>query len=340
MRLAMDDAMPKVSVIVLTYNQEDTIGEALDSILAQETPFPFEIVVSDDCSYDSTPRICRDYADFYPGRIRFRQTPRNLGLVANYYDTLKLCRGEYVADCAGDDRWTDPLKLFKEAELLDRHPEVSLVHTGWHWLDIATGQRSPGNPDAASDPALIPVTPAGRLVTPLLDRQGKPLVHSCTAMYRKEPAMAAYKAYPDLFQADWLPCEDLQLMCALAASGAVAYLTESTLDYRVGGDTASGAKDLAKSFDFTLASLRLRLRIAETFGISRQQFSEGTARMLSYLFGISFVENYHARRDKLLGFCREEGLDIPLRERMMMKIQGIGPLRAIVAALRRRGLPR
>ena len=332
--------MPKVSVIVLTYNQEDTIGEALDSVLAQEAPFPYEIVISDDCSYDSTPRICRDYADFYPDRVRFRQTPRNLGLVRNYYDTLRLCRGEYIADCAGDDRWTDPLKLFKQAELLDRHPETAIAHTGWHRLDSQTGKRTPGNPDAATDPALRPFVPAGGLLAELLGRQGKPLIHSCTAMFRRKDAAEAYERYPELFQADWLPCEDLQLMCCLAAKGGVAYLPESTLDYRAGGDTASGAADLAKCFDFTLDTLRLRLRIAEALGVPREKFQSGTDGSVAFLFGISFVENYHARRDRLVAFCLTEEIKIPLKERLLMKAQGAGLLRAPIAAWRRRTLPR
>lgn len=335
----MVDVKPKVSVIVLTYNQEETIGETLDSILEQEAPFPYEIVVSDDCSYDSTARICRDYADFYPDRIRFRQTPRNLGLVENYYDTLKLCRGEYIADCAGDDRWTDPMKLFKQAELLDRHPEVVLVHTGWHWLDETAEERTPGNPEAASDPALKPFVAAGELVAELLKRQGKPLIHSCTAMYRREAALKAYEKYPELFQADWLPCEDLQLMCCLANEGGIAYLPESTLDYRTGGDTVSGAKDLSKNFDFTLATLRLRLRIAEALGVSRGKFQTGIDNIVSYLFGISFIENYHARREKLLAFCEAEGLTVPQKERLLIKLQGIGALRMPIAAWRRKKLP-
>ena len=61
---------PKVSVIVCTYNQEGTIGAALDSILAQKTDFDFEIVVADDCSADRTPAICREYAARYPGKVR------------------------------------------------------------------------------------------------------------------------------------------------------------------------------------------------------------------------------------------------------------------------------
>ncbi len=336
----MESKDPKVSVIVLTYNQEDTIGEALDSILAQEVPFDFEIVVSDDCSYDSTARICRDYADFYPDKIRFRQTPRNLGLVENFYNTLKLCRGEFIADLAGDDRWTDPLKLAKEAAVLDSHPEVAIVHTNWHFLNIESGQRLPGNPNAASDPCLQPFASAGEMVVELMSRQGKPLIHSCTAMYRRKDAIKAYNDYPALFQADWLPCEDLQLMCVLAARGSVAYLPESTLDYRVGGNGISGMRDLSKSFDFTLATLRLRLRLAETLGVDRNTLKSGIDNMLGYLFGISFIENYHARHEKLLDFCRQEGLAIPTKERILAKIKRFGLLRAPIAAIRRRSLPR
>ncbi len=57
----MTDCKPKVSVIVLTYNQEKLIGRTLDSILAQKCDFPFEIIVGEDCSTDGTLAVCRDY---------------------------------------------------------------------------------------------------------------------------------------------------------------------------------------------------------------------------------------------------------------------------------------
>jgi len=85
---------PKVSVIVCTYNQEDTIGAALDSILAQKTDFDFEIVVADDCSADRTPAICREYAGRYPGKVRAIINEENKGIADNYYDTLYECRGK------------------------------------------------------------------------------------------------------------------------------------------------------------------------------------------------------------------------------------------------------
>lgn len=53
---------PMVSVILLTYNQQDYIARAIEGVVMQRTDFPVELIVADDCSTDSTPAICRDYA--------------------------------------------------------------------------------------------------------------------------------------------------------------------------------------------------------------------------------------------------------------------------------------
>ncbi len=59
----------KLSVIVVTYNHERFIAQALDSILAQRVDFDYEIVVGEDCSTDSTRDILMDFRRRYPGRI-------------------------------------------------------------------------------------------------------------------------------------------------------------------------------------------------------------------------------------------------------------------------------
>ena len=59
-----------LSVCVRTYNQERFVSEALDSVLMQKTSFPFEIIVSDDCSKDGTRDVLREYQTKYPDRIR------------------------------------------------------------------------------------------------------------------------------------------------------------------------------------------------------------------------------------------------------------------------------
>ncbi len=113
------------SVIVLTYNQQAYIGQALDSILMQKTRFPYEILVGDDASIDKTGSIVRSYAQAYPQIIRPFIRERNLGVTRNLYELLKHTRGKYIASCEGDDFWTDPEKLELQIDFLENHSEYS-----------------------------------------------------------------------------------------------------------------------------------------------------------------------------------------------------------------------
>lgn len=57
---------PKASILIITYNQEDSIGRAIESVLAQDCPYSYEIVIGDDASTDGTRAICEDYSIRYP----------------------------------------------------------------------------------------------------------------------------------------------------------------------------------------------------------------------------------------------------------------------------------
>lgn len=118
--------MPKVSVMVLTYNHEDFIRKTLTSILEQKTDFDFEILVGDDASTDGTPGIIREFFEKYPDKIVPFLHEKNLGGFgkANTLHALEQAKGQYIAPMDGDDYWTDPLKLQKQADLLDAEPDV------------------------------------------------------------------------------------------------------------------------------------------------------------------------------------------------------------------------
>jgi glycosyltransferase involved in cell wall biosynthesis len=118
--------MVKLTIVTTTYNQERYIRQALDSFLMQKTNFPFEAIVSDDCSTDQTPAILKEYANLYPDKIKpvFNQT--NIGAVNNFVRTLSLAQSEYVALCDGDDYWTDEYKLEKQVNFLDTNPEYTI----------------------------------------------------------------------------------------------------------------------------------------------------------------------------------------------------------------------
>ena len=113
---------PFVSVVVLTYNQKDTVARTLDSILAQKCSYDFEILIGDDASTDGTVEVLDYYAKRYDNVKVFVQ-PENVGVTKNAYDLLMKTTGKYIASCEGDDFWCDENKLQKQVDFLENHPE-------------------------------------------------------------------------------------------------------------------------------------------------------------------------------------------------------------------------
>lgn len=123
-----------VSVRFVTYNHARYIRESLDSILDQQVDFRYQIVAFDDCSTDGTREILLEYAQRYPGLFKLVLAKRNLCDVgpgntmlagACLYD---YCDGKYIAMLEGDDYWTDPLKLQKQVDFFEVHPECSMCY--------------------------------------------------------------------------------------------------------------------------------------------------------------------------------------------------------------------
>jgi len=117
----------KVSVHMVTYNHEKFIAQAIEGVLMQETDFPYELVIGEDCSTDGTREIVIDYAQRCPNKIRALLREKNLGMRENGRRTREACRGEYIALCEGDDYWTDPHKLQKQVDFLDTHPRYAFA---------------------------------------------------------------------------------------------------------------------------------------------------------------------------------------------------------------------
>jgi len=118
---------PKVSVLMITYNHEAFIGQAVESALNQETDFSYEIVVGEDKSTDGTREILLGYEARYPEKIHLVLHETNLGQggKANFAETLWECRGQYIALLEGDDYWISPYKLRKQVDFLETHAECA-----------------------------------------------------------------------------------------------------------------------------------------------------------------------------------------------------------------------
>lgn len=119
----MEASEIKLSVIVITYNHENYIRQALDSILNQKVNFKYEILVGDDASTDGTPDILKEYKKKYPERIRLKLWKRNMGPTKNDYFLKKHARGKYIAQLEGDDYWTDENKLQIQVGFLEKHTD-------------------------------------------------------------------------------------------------------------------------------------------------------------------------------------------------------------------------
>ncbi|WP_263261178.1 glycosyltransferase [Pseudomonas sp. RIT-PI-S] len=125
-----DAREPLVSVVCPAYNQQAFIAQTIDSFLAQQTDFPFEILINDDASTDGTREIIRAYAERYPSLIRpvlHEQNQYRQGKL--FFPALfNMAKGRYLAYCDGDDYWTDPLKLQKQVSFLEGHPDYVITY--------------------------------------------------------------------------------------------------------------------------------------------------------------------------------------------------------------------
>ena len=128
---------PRISVLLICYNQEEYIKLAAESILAQDMPAnEIEIIVADDYSSDATLDIAKRVLAEFPGLpVRVLCAPENLGIVRNYQRAILACRGQYIAILEGDDYWCFPGKLSAQMQFLDSHLECNACGTNYFMFD-------------------------------------------------------------------------------------------------------------------------------------------------------------------------------------------------------------
>lgn len=125
-----EDTVPLVSISCITYNHEKYIRDAIEGFLMQKTTFPIEILIHDDASTDNTATIVREYEVKYPQLIKpIYQTENQYSKKDGTIGRIQRgrARGKYYATCEGDDYWTDPLKLQKQVDFLEKNQDYVLT---------------------------------------------------------------------------------------------------------------------------------------------------------------------------------------------------------------------
>lgn len=216
-----------VSIRCAVYNHEPFLRQCLDGFVMQKTNFAFEAIVHDDASTDNSAAIIREYAEKFPDIIKpiyetENQYSKKDGSLTRIMDAAISPSSKYIAICEGDDYWIDPLKLQKQVDFLETHPDYTMVccrsklysekdkrylkekkEKGWFFLEGAT---------------LEPKDIIGR---------GGYYISTCGILFRK----VVRNNYPDYCSACFVGDYPLQILCAM--KGRVYCFAKEMVVYRV-----------------------------------------------------------------------------------------------------------
>lgn len=210
---------PKVSIILVSYNHADYIGEALDSIFCQDYDGEIELIVADDASSDGTVEIVQRYEN-RDARFHFRYLPNdvNLGITKNYQRAFAACTGKYIAIMEGDDIWLHRRKLSKQVALLEERSECVLCASNYFIWNQGAGRYS----------ARTSVDPSGFMYidTPFIINDNLPGNFSAI-VYRADIVRKLPAQLYDIKAYDWAVN-----ICA-GMYGLLAYIHEPLSAYRV-----------------------------------------------------------------------------------------------------------
>lgn len=216
---------PELSVVMIAWNVERFIAQALDSALMQEVDFDYEVVIGEDSSTDRTRDIVMDYAERRPDRIRPILRPANLGMNRNFMETLAAARGRFIALLDADDYWTSPHKLSRQIAFLRDNPSCSICfHNAL--VVYEDGEREP-HPFHMAQPQFLISHHIPKPISTLEDLAGGNFMQTCSVMFRA----GLYGRLPDWYLR--MPTFDWPLHVLNAEHGDVGYIDEILGAYRV-----------------------------------------------------------------------------------------------------------
>ena len=248
----------KVSVAVITYNQEKTISQTLDSILRQSGSFELEVVIGEDCSTDGTWQICREYEERYPDKVKLLPNTHNLGIMGNFARTYCSCSGDFLSVIAGDDYYCDDHALEKQMQYLVQHPSVGVIGVNGYRFYVKKNHMVPGlnasctgETDKAKDFYFSKSYPGGVFLRPV------------GLMIRRE--YLQYLDFDEMLRRR-LPVEDYPMQAILSQHTRFACLPDLLVVYRIYKESATFVSlDDAGYLDYHKGLVEIRRYLNELF---------------------------------------------------------------------------
>lgn len=218
--------LPKVSIVTITYGHEKYITETLDGVLMQQYEGSVEFIIANDNSPDSTDEVVKKYFLDNPApsnfEIKYTKHDTNKGMMSNFIWAMEQATGKYIALCEGDDYWTDPQKLQRQVDFLEKNTDYSTVAENCKVIDERHNQSYIFSDKINSYDVCIDEIVMGRKF------------HTASILFRNENLKmpANYRLFP---------FGDTLLFVVLAKAGKIIYLPNISLVYRRNeGGTSTG----------------------------------------------------------------------------------------------------
>ena len=236
----------KLDIILITYNQEQYIAQAVESILMQRVNYDVQVrvIVADDCSKDNTLEIIKSYEKKSPFLFVYLSPDTNLGISKNYQRAFAACDGDYIAILEGDDWWSYPNHIEQHIRFLCTHKECSMsMNTITFYAQETQTSKLPywgyGDADVFYVDTECQIT------------QGNQLGNLSACVFRNSCIKQLPASLFGISIADWM------LGVMLSQQGSIALLKESTSVYRTNENS-------------TWASLSEKQRVKRMLDLSRQ----------------------------------------------------------------------
>lgn len=282
---AVMSVKPVVSVFMLAYRHERFLAQAIESVVTQECDFPFELIISEDCSPDGTLEIALDYQRRYPQIIRVLTADRNVGMIANSERRITAMRGKYMASCEGDDCWNHPRKLQMQIDLMAANPGMSVCHSDY---DRESRFRFSRRKHARKGRSARWLAEGMSYRDLLLDWP----VATATTIYDRDVYLAFKKS--EFARRDW-PFGDYNLCLFASLQGTVGYVDESTATYRkIKGSSTN--QDRQARLRMILATLECVDLFMSRYPVSSGDTREIRARLVRRIYRAAF----YAEREDLM----------------------------------------
>jgi glycosyltransferase involved in cell wall biosynthesis len=240
---------PLVSICCITYNHKQYIQKCIEGFLMQKTTFQFEVLIHDDASKDGTSEIIRQFELLYPNIVKpilqtENQYSKGVRNITSRYNFSR-SKGKYIAMCEGDDYWTDPYKLQKQVDFLEKNNEFGLVHTDLDYYYTETGSTETGvwanaglntkvsNNDAYND----------------IIYNGNTAIYVCTACFRSE-LIKDNSDYNEIVNQNFR-MGDVPMSLHIARFSKIGYINVRTAVKNVLSNSATMGQSFEKKMAFT-----------------------------------------------------------------------------------------